>query len=84
MTTCTPLTEPQARALAQWWGGMYASSPPIAGTARNLRHGVTLPPCTEERAAANSLPSWVGTMEEARELESRRHGINPAAPDWDG
>jgi hypothetical protein len=82
MDTSTPLTEPQARALAQWWGGTYASAPATAGAPP--RHGVTLPGGAGA-CPAQSLPAAaVWTTEEARLMERQRHGINPAAPDWDG
>jgi hypothetical protein len=81
VSNCTPLTEPQARALAQWWGGAYAPAPE---SGKALRHGVTLPSFSGTPADPDAAPRWVGTMEEARHLETQRQGINPAAPDWDG
>ena len=84
MTTGTPLTEPQARTLAQWWGGTYAPGPTSARSGSFLRHGVTLPPNPRTQPDPDAAPLWVETMEEASKLETQRHGINPAAPDWEG
>lgn len=70
----TPLTEPQARALAFWWGGVYQAPGEGHEEEGDGRHGVVL--------AGSSETVW--SREQAREVENRRRDINPAAPDWVG
>ena len=78
------LTEVQARALADWWGGSYKQvrDPVESG---EVRHGVVLrPPDREDQEVALSPELVVFTLAEARSLENCRDAINPGAPDWVG
>ena len=78
------LTEIQARALADWWGGSYRQvvDPEESG---GVLHGVVFrPPDREDQAAAPSSGLVVFTLEEARSLENSRDAINPGATDWVG
>ena len=78
------LTEVQARALADWWGGRYKEvrKPEEPG---EVRHGVVLRPSDREDQEAPLSPELVVlTLEEARSLENCRDAINPGAPDWVG
>jgi len=81
----TPLTEPQARALADWWGGAYHQT--IVPSAQGVQaiHGVILA-CGQHPDAEGSSSSEVSlwSLEEVRELENLRSAINPAAADWVG
>ena len=78
------LTEVQARALADWWGGSYKEvrDPKDSG---KIRHGVVFrPPEREDQEVPLSPELVVFTLEEARSLENCRDAINPGAPDWVG
>jgi hypothetical protein len=78
----TRLTEDQARALADWWGGVYhrlRAAPPEVG----ILHGVVW----KSGCEAGSLGGEPGApavffLEEACHLDNRRGEINPGAPDW--
>ena len=75
------LTEIQARALADWWGGSYKQvlDPKNSG---EVWHGVVFRP--PDWATPPSSELVVFTLEEARSLENCRETINPGAPDWVG
>ncbi len=73
----TPLTEPQALALASWWKGRYLRLQPQHG-GEEVLHGVQLPLSLEGEVAV--IYFW----EEAKHLEHRRSSVNPWAPDWVG
>jgi len=80
----TSLTEAQARALADWWGGKYRQviSPECP---ENTCHGVII----ESEAAKNlaippSCPRAVFSLEEAKIIEKARGHDNPGARDWVG
>ena len=78
------LTEVQARALADWWGGSYKQvmDPRNSG---EVWHGVVFrPPDVEDQAAPPALELVVFTLEEARSLANCREAINPGATDWVG
>jgi hypothetical protein len=78
------LTEVQARALADWWGGSYKQimDPEESG---EVRHGVVFRQIHREDQAAPLPPELVVfTLEAARSLENCRDAINPSAPDWVG
>lgn len=81
----TPLTAPQARALARWWGGAHQRVPLPAPEGAGLVHGVVLPR-TDPDAAGPSR--WcrmaISSLEEAQTLENIRSPINPGAPAWVG
>ena len=78
------LTEVQARALADWWGGSYKQVRDLEESGE-VRHGVVLrPPDREDQEVALSPELVVFTLAEARSLENCRDAINPGAPDWVG
>jgi hypothetical protein len=80
----TRLTEAQARALADWWGGRYhqVTSPDCPGQAC---HGVIIEPeAKQDSAAFISCQRAVFSLEEAQALEKARGPDNPGAPDWVG
>jgi hypothetical protein len=83
-TGTTRLTETQARALADWWGGKYHQiiSPDCPG---NTCHGVIF----EARGGKNlgtaaSCQPAIFSLEEAQTLEKARGPDNPGAKDWVG
>jgi hypothetical protein len=78
----TLLTEQQARTLAHWWGGEYHEISPAAG-GDVPRHGVVLTGHKSCSAQADA-PTWVFSLEEARDLENRRGFQDAANPDWVG
>lgn len=77
----TRLSEAQARALADWWGGslQQVSSPDQAG---ETFFGVVFP--KDSQAACLSPKPAIFSLEEARFLENLRDVNNPSAPDWVG
>ena len=78
------LTEVQARALADWWGGTYhrVASP---GTPGEVCHGVILPGEDQPgRQTPASRETAIYSREEAQALEKFRDAVNPGAPDWVG
>jgi hypothetical protein len=79
----TALTEIQARALADWWGGRYELllGPEGEGPAC---HGVILPSAGWPDSTPASRESAIFSLEEALALEKFRGAVNPAAPDWVG
>jgi hypothetical protein len=78
------LTEIQARALADWWGGSYKQVME-PGESGEVRHGAVFRQLHREDQEAPLLPEHVVfTLEEARSLENCRDAINPGAPDWVG
>lgn len=78
----TPLTEQQARSLAHWWGGEYQEISAAAG-GNVPRHGVALT-SNKSCPAQTDAPTWVFSLEEARDLENRRGFQDAASPDWVG
>jgi len=80
----TGLTETQARALADWWGGRYqqVSSPGRAGKTRHA--AIFQSPGQEKQGTLIPRDIVVFSLEEARILEKFREAINPGAPDWVG
>jgi hypothetical protein len=76
----TSLTEAQARALADWWGGKYhqVSSSECPGISC---HGVIMVP---DAVISTSCPRTILSLEEARLLEQVRGHDNPGATDWVG
>jgi hypothetical protein len=78
----TLLTEQQARSLAHWWGGEYRQISILEG--ENVTgHGVVLPG-KKSCHSQNDAPTWVFSLEEAREMENRRGFQDAANPDWVG
>jgi hypothetical protein len=80
----TLLTEIQARALADWWGGRYESrlSPEKSG---EIWHGVVFRPLDWKDPSMPLSPKLVVfSLEEAQALENVRGAVNPEAPDWVG
>jgi len=80
----TRLSEAQARALADWWGGSLEqiSSP---GQAGETFFGVVFPSWgQEDQTIPHSQKTAIFSLEEARFLENLRDGNNPNAPDWVG
>jgi hypothetical protein len=80
----TGLTETQARALADWWGGSYQQvvSPEGSGAAR---HGVIFTASGGQDPDMPVSPETViFSLEEAQNLEKFRDVVNPGAPDWVG
>jgi hypothetical protein len=78
------LTEVQARALADWWGGRYkqVKNPEESG---EVWHGVVCRQLNrEDQAMPPSQELVVCSLEEARSLENFRDAVNPGAPDWVG
>ena len=79
----TGLTETQARALADWWGGKYQQVVDPTGSA--ACHGVIFPASVQHDAARPAIPETaIFSREEAQALEKFREALNPAAPDWVG
>ena len=80
----TGLTEAQARALADWWGGGYQklSGPKGSGGAC---HGVILHRSGQGGSAGpGTRETIIFSLEEAQALEKFRDVNNPGAPDWVG
>ncbi len=83
-TESTRLTEVQARALADWWGGCYELrvNPKDSG---EVWHGAVFRlPDGEGLPRPRSPEVAVFSLEEARALENIRDSVNPEAPDWVG
>jgi hypothetical protein len=81
----TPLTEPQAKSLADWWGGAYHKTIVPSAQGVQAMHGVMIA-CGHHPDAEGSSSSGgsLWSLEEVRELENLRSAINPAAADWVG
>lgn len=80
----TLLSEIQARALANWWGGRYESR---LGSEKSgeIRHGVVFRQLDRKNPFIPVSPKLaVFSLEEARALENVRDAVNPEAPDWVG
>jgi hypothetical protein len=79
----TRLTEMQARALADWWGGCYERlNPEKSG---EVWHGVSFRQLHRKDPSSPQSPGLaVFSLEEARALENLREAVNPASPDWVG
>jgi len=78
------LTETQARALADWWGGRYHQelSPEGSGI---TRHGVIFKASGEQDQEMGAFQEIaIFSLEEAQALEKLRDVVNPGAPDWIG
>jgi hypothetical protein len=77
----TRLSEAQARALADWWGGTVEriTSPDLPG---ETWYGVVFP--KDSQAACLPREPAIFSLEEARFLENLRDVNNPNAPDWVG
>jgi hypothetical protein len=78
------LTEVQARALADWWGGNYKQvlDPKNSG---EVWHGVVFRSLDrEDQSVPPASELVVFTLAEARSLENCREAINPGATDWVG
>jgi hypothetical protein len=83
-TATTGLTEIQARALADWWGGRYERLIIPQGEGQAC-HGVILPASGQPGPARPaSRETAIFSLEEALALEKIRDVNNPAAPDWVG
>jgi hypothetical protein len=80
----TGLTEAQARALADWWGGSFQelSSPGGAGKARYAV--ICEVPDQDPPAPPHPRAVVVWSLEGAQALEKLRDAVNPCAPDWVG
>ena len=79
----TRLSEIQARALADWWGGSYERT----GSEKSgeVWHGVVFQPLDLKGSSKPLAPKHaVFSLEEARALENLRDAVNPDAPDWVG
>jgi hypothetical protein len=80
----TGLTEAQARALADWWGGRYQELSVPEGSGDTC-HGVILHrSCRRGSALPGSGETVIFSLEEAQALEKCRDVNNPGAPDWVG
>lgn len=80
----TGLTEFQAKALADWWGGRYEKLISPQGEGQAL-HGVILPTSGQpDLGRPASRETAIFSVEEALALEKFRDVNNPAAPDWVG
>jgi hypothetical protein len=80
----TGLTEAQARALADWWGGRYHQiiSPESPGS---TCYGVIIEPDgVKDLAIPPSCPRAIFFLEEAKIIEKVRGHDNLGAPDWIG
>lgn len=74
----TPLTEPQAKSLAHWWGGVYLQ---ISGPEKAaVSHGVAV----SRRQSGADQVFQIFSLEEAGEMENRRGFQEAASPDWVG
>ncbi len=51
----TPLTEQQAKALADWWGGDYQAMREVSGEDTAVVHGVVMP---GEKSVLVRLTAW--------------------------
>lgn len=78
----TPLTEQQAKALADWWGGDYQAMREVSGEDTAVVHGVVMP--GEKFCPGKAHRLAIFSLEKATALENRRSSINPGAPDWVG
>jgi hypothetical protein len=74
------LTEAQARALADWWGGRYHQVISLESPGPAC-HGVIFEPCGRQELATQLA---IFSLEEAQALEKVRGFDNPGAPDWVG
>jgi hypothetical protein len=82
-STTTRLSEIQARALADWWGGSYERL--SSGKSGKVWHGVVFRPGDPKDTSMPRAPKHaVFSLEEARALENLRDAVNPEAPDWVG
>jgi hypothetical protein len=80
----TRLTEAQARALADWWGGRYQQVISPDSPARAC-HGVIIEPGGKQsHVTPASCQLAIFSLEEAQVLEKARGPDNPGAPDWVG
>ncbi len=80
----TGLTEAQARALADWWGGSYQKYAGPGGSGDTC-HGVILYRfCKPDPAMQGTRETIIFSLEEARALEKFRDVNNPGAIDWVG
>ena len=80
----TRLTEAQARALADWWGGKYhqAISPECP---EHTHHGVIIATRgSQDLENPTSGPKAIFSLEEAKIMEKARGHDNPGATDWVG
>jgi hypothetical protein len=83
-TATTGLTEVQAKALADWWGGRYERLINPQGKGQAC-HGVILPSSGQpDPARPASRETAIFSLEDALALEKFRDVNNPAAPDWVG
>jgi hypothetical protein len=81
----TPLTESQARTLANWYGGEYLESPLPGEQRLEMQHGIRLPQCLPEGATPPlSGGETLWSQEEIWQWENRRSCINPNAETWVG
>lgn len=80
----TRLTEVQAKALADWWGGCYEQRVSHQNP-EEVWHGVFFrQPDRKSLPRSRSQEIAVFSLEEARALENIRDAVNPEAPDWVG
>jgi hypothetical protein len=80
----TSLTESQARALADWWGGRYHQIFSPEGP-NHACHGVIIETSgAQDSTAPASCQRTIFSLEEARILEQLRGHDNQGATDWVG
>jgi hypothetical protein len=80
----TRLTEAQAKALADWWGGKYHEAIGLESQGKACHGVIFTPDGKQERADPVSRQLAIFSLEEARALENTRTADNPGAPDWVG
>ena len=78
------LSEIQARALADWWGGRYQQVSNPEGS-EEVWHGIVFR-ASDQADLSNLMSSevMVFSLEDAQALENFRDVVNPGAPDWVG
>ncbi len=78
------LSEVQARALADWWGGRYQQVINSEGS-EEVRHGIVFRTYNQaDLSSPVSSEVTVFFLEDAQALENFRDVVNPGSPDWVG
>jgi hypothetical protein len=78
------LSEIQARALADWWGGRYQQVINPEGS-EEVWHGIAFRPSDQaDLSSPVSSEVTVFFLEDAQALENFRDVVNPGALDWVG
>jgi hypothetical protein len=78
------LSEIQARALADWWGGRYQQVINPEGPEK-VWHGIVFRPADQtDLSIPMSSEVTVFFLEDAKALENFRDVVNPGALDWVG